>query len=84
MIFFDQTEYEKIPIWESKRRIKALTVFRDLYLDRVEFPPGTRVPLSPTTGQPFREGSNAAKLINESQRFKKWWLWQRSEHTALL
>jgi hypothetical protein len=62
MIFFDQTEYSKIPIWENKRRIKALTVFRDLYLDLVLVSPGNRIPLSPTTGQPFRQGEQRSEI----------------------
>jgi hypothetical protein len=40
MIFFDQIEYAKIPIWENKRRIKALSVCRDLYIDRLTNHPG--------------------------------------------
>jgi hypothetical protein len=35
MIFFDQAECAKIPIWENKRRIKTLTLFRHLYIDRM-------------------------------------------------
>jgi hypothetical protein len=50
MIFFDQTEYSKIPTRENKRRIKALMVFRDLYLDLVMFPLGNRIPLLTDNG----------------------------------
>jgi hypothetical protein len=35
MIFFDQAECAKIPIWENKPRIKTLTLFRHLYIDRI-------------------------------------------------
>jgi hypothetical protein len=62
MIFFDQVEYGKIPIWENKRRIKALLVFRDLYLDQVMFPSANRIPLSPTTGQTFKEGDRRSEI----------------------
>jgi hypothetical protein len=62
MIFFDQVEYGKIPIWENKRRIKALLVFRDLYLDQAIFPSANRVLLSPTTGQPFKEGERRSEI----------------------
>ena len=33
-----------------------------LILDRVMFPPGNRVPFSPTTGQPFKEGEQRSEI----------------------
>jgi hypothetical protein len=54
LIFFNRLKYSQIPIWENKRRIITLALFRDLYLDTVMFPPGNRIPISPRTGQPFK------------------------------
>jgi hypothetical protein len=63
MIFFDELEYAKIPIWENKRRIKALKAFGDLYKDTLRFPP--RVPLAgSTTGQPPMTSEERHSEIN--------------------
>jgi hypothetical protein len=56
MIFFDEIEYAKIPIWENERRIEALTVFRDLYLERVISPPDSYISILPTAGRLRDEG----------------------------
>jgi hypothetical protein len=42
-------KYDKIPIWENKRRIKELTFWRDLWLTFAS----NRPLVSPKTGQPF-------------------------------
>jgi hypothetical protein len=54
MFSFDRLKYEKIPIWENKRRIEYLTLFRDLVYDRnPAIGTQLRAPLSPSTGQPL-------------------------------
>jgi hypothetical protein len=58
MIFFDQAEFAKIPIWENKRRIKALTAFADLYKDTLK-----------STAKPqIAESATARPIITPEQR----------------
>jgi hypothetical protein len=50
-------KYDKIPIWENRKRIKDLTLFRDLWLHGLLNAP--HVLISPVTGRPLAQKSVA-------------------------
>jgi hypothetical protein len=56
----DLVKYDKIPIWENKRRIKELTFFRDLWLEGMFAAP--HVLISPATGKPFSPEQRRSEL----------------------
>ena len=54
MFSFERLKIDQIPIRENERRIKYLTLFRDLLYDRnLAIRTELRAPLSPKTGQPL-------------------------------
>jgi len=63
-------EWNKIAIWENKRRIKELQFFRDVYL--LGFWGYTGMLISEATGKPFTPKSAAAKSIVDFPLLKKW------------
>jgi len=55
-----QLKWNKIPIWENKERIKNLTFWRDLYVERL-FGSVKKLP-SPGTGKPFGDEERRTEL----------------------
>jgi hypothetical protein len=53
-------EYDKIPIWENKRRIRDLRFFRDLWLEGLFNAP--RIVVSAVTGKPFSAEERRTEL----------------------
>jgi hypothetical protein len=65
MLSFDRLKHSEIPLWENKRRIEYLTLFRDLVNDfNPLFGTQLRAPLSPTTGHPLNREQRITE-INE-------------------
>jgi hypothetical protein len=57
-------KYDKISIWENKKRIKDLTFFRDLWLEGLFNAP--HVLISPATGRPFSAEERRTELNQRS------------------